>query len=76
MVRARPAVIMGCRVLWLVAAVTMVIVSLTAPAAPHSTPASFLSNRSEMKAEPSPRLSARRTSSMSWREESACPART
>ena len=42
MVRAMPAVTMGCRVLWLVAAVEMAIDSLTAPAAPHSTAASFL----------------------------------
>ena len=32
MVRASPAVIIGCRVLWLVAAVTTVSSSLTAPA--------------------------------------------
>ena len=74
MVLAMPAVIMGWRVLWLVAAVTTVRYSLTAPAAPESTPASFLSNRSEMKTEPSPSASARRISSIRSRELSAWPA--
>ena len=42
MVRANPAVTIGCRVLWLVAAVWMRMRSLTAPAAPDRVAASFL----------------------------------
>ncbi len=42
MVRAKPAVTMGWRVLWLVAAVEMAMCSLTAPTAPDSVAASFL----------------------------------
>ena len=75
MERARPAVIIGCRVLWLVAAVTTVSSSLTAPAAPDSTPISFLSKRSERNTEPNPSASPARTSSTRSRVLSGWPAR-
>ena len=74
MVRASPAVTMGCRVLWLVAAVMMRIRSLAAPAAPQRAPASFLLYRSEMNAAPSPSASASRTSATRSRELSGWPA--
>ena len=74
MVRASPAVIIGWRVLWLVAAVTTVSCSLTAPAAPDRTPISFLSNRSDRKTEPRPSASPVRTSSTRSRELSGWPA--
>ena len=73
--RAYPAVTIGWRVLWLVAAVAIVIRSLTAPAAPDSVAASFLLYRSEMKAVPSPSASPSTTSSTRSRDESGCPAR-
>ncbi len=73
--RANPAVTIGWRVLWLVAAVAIPIRSDAAPAAPHSVAASFLSNRSETKAHPKPISSPRRTSSTTSRDEAACPAR-
>ena len=55
--RAKPAVTIGWRVLWLVAAVWMRMRSLTAPAAPHRVAASFWLYRSEMKAVPRPSAS-------------------
>ncbi len=73
-VRAYPAVIMRWRVLWLVAAVSIVMRSLTAPAAPESVAASFLSKRSEMKTVPKPMFSPKRTSSSRSRDDVACPA--
>ena len=41
MVRAKPAVTIGCRVLWFVAAVWMRIRSVTAPVAPQMAPTSL-----------------------------------
>ena len=55
---AYAAVIMGWRVLWLVAAVAMAIRSLTAPTAPETVAASFTLKRSEMKQCPRPELLA------------------
>ena len=74
MVRAMPAVTMGWRVLWLVAAVEMAMRSLTAPAAPHNVVASFLLYRSEMKHRPRPMSSASTTSPTSSRDDCGWPA--
>ena len=54
MVIAYDAVTIGCRVLWLVAAVAMPIVFDTAPTAPESVAASLMLKRSEMKQAPMP----------------------
>jgi hypothetical protein len=57
-----------------VQAVAIVIDSVTAPAAPLSVAASFLLYRSEMNDVPKPIASPDRTSSISCREDGACPA--
>lgn len=62
--------------LWFVAAVAIVIRSLTAPTAPESVAASFLLYRSETKTVPNPRRSPSCTSAIRSRVESGWPGST
>lgn len=65
MVVAHDPVISGWRVLWLVAAVAICILLVTASAAPVSDDASLTFQRSEMNPVPKPSSSPRRASSIS-----------
>ena len=73
-VMAKVAVTIGCRVLWLVAAVAMPSDSLLAAAAPQRVGASLVLNRSDTNAAPSPMRSAWRTSPIRSRGVAECPA--
>ena len=71
---ANAAVTIGWRVLWFVAAVAIPISLETAPTAPESVAASLTLKRSEMKAAPSPRVSACCTSAIRSRGVLGAPA--
>ncbi len=70
------AVTIGCRVLWLVAAVAIPSVDDTAPTAPDSVNASLMLNRSEMNVEPRPSASPALTSSINSTGDCGAPAST
>ncbi|CAB4368212.1 unannotated protein [freshwater metagenome] len=71
---AHDAVTSGCRVVWLVAPVMMLMELVTATAAPVRAPASLMLNLSEINAVPSPMVSASANSPNMSRGDFGAPA--